>query len=83
LKVISDEALELKDKLTAVYHELLIDPHSSTSIKSLFESILALVRGSDDAHQVVPSVWKAAVRTLNKLFAYPGVVHSLLDDTGV
>lgn len=82
-KVIGEDSLALKDRFTQIYHDLLISPDDPRTLRELFESLLSLVRGSDDSPAaVLSSVWKAALRTLIKLLTFPTLVAALLDPRG-
>jgi hypothetical protein len=79
--VIGEDSLALKDRFTQLYHDLLISPADPMTLRELFESLLSLVRGGDDSPAVLSSVWKASLRTLTKLLAFPGLVAALRGDT--
>jgi hypothetical protein len=80
--VIGEDSLALKDRFTQIYHDMLISPDDPKTLRELFESLLSLVRGSDDSPAVLSSVWKAALRTLIKLLTFPTLVAALLDTRG-
>lgn len=81
-KVLGEDSLALKDRFTQIYHDLLISPDDPKTLRELFESLLSLVRGSEDSPAVLSSVWKASLRTLTKLLTFPSLVAALLDTRG-
>ena len=80
--MIGEDSLALKDRFTQIYHDMLMSPDDPKTLRELIESLLSLVRGSEDSPTVLSSVWKAALRTLIKLLSFPTLVAALLDTRG-